>query len=438
MNPELFISIVMFGSLLIVLFTGIPVIFGLGGISILWVIVFAGPQFLYSIPLQLISTTNSELLLAIPMFILMGNVLAYSGIGDELFGSIHVWFSRLRGGLAIGTVIMSAIFAACSGLISVAILTMGIIALPSMLSRNYNKHIALGTLGAGGALGTLIPPSVPMILYASLTQVSVGKLFFGGMVPGIMLAGFYILYIGIRSALNPNLCPSIAKEQRSSWLDKFKALKSLSAPLILVLLVLGAIWTGVVTPTEAGSVGAFGAILTTIIKRRFNLSMLKQAIWRSTMLTSFGIFILLSAGAFNTVYMTTGASQFLQRVMSELPVHPQIVIIMFVAIILVCGMIMDEWAMIMLLTPLFVPTVITLGYDPLWFGVLFIINIQIAYLTPPYGFALFLMKSIIPKDMVMTDIYRGMIPFIILQLLGLILCFIFPKIILWLPNLLIK
>ena len=255
MSMDLIITLLMFGSLVVVLFSGIPVIFGLGGVAILWVIVLAGPEFLYSIPLQLISTTNSEVLLAMPMFILMGNFIAYSGIGDELFGVIHVWFGRLRGGLAMGTIIICAIFAACSGLISVAVITMGLIALPSMLSRGYHKHIVLGTLGAGGALGTLIPPSIPMIIYASLTQVSVGKLFFGGFVPGLMLVLFYIGYIGIRSLLNKDLCPAIPKEEIPGWNEKVRALKSLTAPLLLIILVLGSIWSGVATPTEAGSSG---------------------------------------------------------------------------------------------------------------------------------------------------------------------------------------
>jgi tripartite ATP-independent transporter DctM subunit len=428
----------MFASLIIVLFSGIPVIFGISGAAILWVIVFAGPQYLYSIPLQLISITNNEILLAMPMFILMGNFIAYSGIGDELFGTIHMFFGPLRGGLAMGTVVICAIFAACSGLISVAILTMGLIALPSMLSRHYDKHIALGTLAAGGALGTLIPPSVPMIIYASLTQVSVGKLFSGGVVPGVMLAGFYIVYIGIRSFFNSKLCPSIPKEETPSWIEKLKAIRALTAPLVLIVLVLGSIWSGVATPTEAGSVGAFGALLVTVLKRRFTWSMLRDAVWRSALLTSFGVFILLAAGAFNTVYMTTGASNLIKRIMIGLPVQPEMVIIIFMGIIFFCGMIMDEWAMLILLTPLFVPTVIALGFDPLWFGVLFIVNIQMAYLTPPYGFALFLIKSILPKGLDMSDLYRAIVPFVILQFIGLILCFIFPKIILWLPNLLIK
>ncbi len=428
----------MFASIVAALFSGIPVIFGLGTVAIIWAIVMVGPQVLYAIPLAFVATTNSEILLAIPMFVLMGNLLTFSGIGDEMFGAVHAWLAGVKGGLAMAVVVICCVFAAVTGLISASLLTMGLVALPAMLSRNYHKHIALGVLAAGSALAVLIPPSIPMILYASQTQVSIGALFAGGLFPGLLLATLYILYIGIRSALQPDLCPAIPKEARPTWTVKVAGLRTLLPAFLLILLVLGSIYAGVCTPTEAASAGACGALIVIILKRKFTWSNFRGAIYRTVQLTAFGIWILVAASSFNLVYNATGASNFLQEVIAGLPVNPWVVIIIFQLIIFFCGMIMDEWAMIILLTPIFVPIVVRLGFSPLWFGIVFITNIQMAYLTPPYGFALFLITSILPKGLTTTDLYRSIWPFVMLQALGLVLCMLFPQIAVWLPTHIIK
>jgi tripartite ATP-independent transporter DctM subunit len=312
---------------------------------------------------------------------------------------------------------------------------MGQIAYPSMMKYKYHKAIAIGSIGSGGALGALIPPSVPFIFYGLLAKVSIGGLFLGGIIPGLMLASFYIIYIGIRCKMQPHMGPPIPAGESFSVREKLQALLAIWPFMLLIFMVLGAIWGGVATPSEAAAFGATGAFLINIIYRKLTWQVLKDSLETTVKLTGMGLWILIGANIYLNIFNTLGCQELVTSVVLGMPGGENGVLFMMMFIILILGMVMDDWAIIMLCTPLYIPIINELGIDKLWFGVLFIVNIQIAYLTPPFGFVLFWLKSVLPPDVSMGDVYKSVGPFILLQLLGLMLIFFFPQIALWLPNL---
>jgi len=314
---------------------------------------------------------------------------------------------------------------------------MGIIALPAMLSRGYDKTIAMGCISGGGALGILIPPSVPMILYATLTGVSIGGLFAGGIMPGLLLAALFILYIGVRCHFQPNLGPPLPVEDRVSWREKFISLRAVLLPIMIIIMVLGSIYAGVCTATEASALGCVGAIISAVVYRKLNWTLIKESCFRTAALTALIIWILIGAYGFTAVYTGTGAHVLMEHIMMSIPGGRWAILITMQIIFFILGCILDPVGIIMICTPVFVPVITALGFDPLWFGVLFIMNMEMGYLTPPFGFNLFYMKAIVPKGITMTDIYRSIVPFVILQGIGLIIVIIFPEIALWLPKLMV-
>jgi tripartite ATP-independent transporter DctM subunit len=414
---------------------GLPVAFGLGSIAIIFGILLRGPQYLYIVATSAMHNISSFVLLAIPLFLFMGQLLQRSGSGEAMFHAIHVWSGRLRGGMAMGAVVVCTFMAAMVGVIGAGIMTMGTIAVPPMFKRQYDKHLALGAVMAGGALGMLIPPSVAMILYCSVTKISIGQMFAGGIIPGMILSGFYILYIAIRCKLNPSMGPSLPVAERASWKVKFTTLKDAILAFGLIALVLGSIFGGLATPTEAAAVGGVGAILISVIYRTFGWRVLKESSIETMRMTGMIVWITLGASIFTNLYMLMGGGHLLEHAIGILGLSPWQAIIMMQVSLILLGMIMDELIIVLITAPLYVPVVMSLGFDPVWFGVVMIVNMQIAVLTPPYGFALFYMKGVAPPDVTMLDLYRSIGPFIGLQLTGLILCMIFPEIILWLPGL---
>lgn len=436
MNVEL-VTLLLFGSLFLLLTAGMPVAFALGGVTAVFAVLLWGPEALYIIPTQIYGLMLSPILMAIPLFLLMAHMLQHSGIADDLYSVIHQWMGGLRGGLAMGTVLICTVFAAMSGISGAATITMGMIALPAMLKRNYDKHIAVGCITAGGVLGIIIPPSVIMILYALITRVSVGRMFFGGVIPGLIIASMYIAYIGIRSALQPRLCPALPPEERGNLRQKIIALKSVVLPISLVILVLGSIYTGAATPTEASAVGAMGAFVCAAIHRRLSWRVVGLTIRGTLKLTGMVMWIVAAATAFNALYMGLGAQKMIIEIVSGLPVSPWAILIGMQLSLFFFGMIMDDYAIVMLCAPIYAPIIATLGFDPIWFGILFILNMQMAYLTPPYGFNLFYMKGIVPKGITMGDIYRSIVPFVVMQGIGLALVMTFPQLALFLPNMMV-
>jgi len=424
----------MFAAMLLLLAMGAPLTWallsvGTGSAYFLW-----GPNGLELMATSAFAAMDNFLLVALPMFIFMGLMLQRSGITDDLFDMIHKLMGGLPGGLGMGTVVICALIAAMAGVSGAATVSLGIIALPSMLKRGYDKQLVTGTIMAGGALGFLIPPSVLMIVYAFLARESVGKLFAAGLMPGLMLAAIYMLYIYVRAKLQPQLAPALAREERVDLAGKVRSLKALILPGLLIGTVLGFIILGVTSPSEASAVGAAGALLCAAAYRTLNLQMLREALQETAKLMGMLLWITIAAVFFSKVYIGLGAGTLITELVEDAALSPYWVIIAMLGCYFVLGMFLDDFAIIFITVPLFVPIVQSLGFDTVWFAVLFILSMQSAYLTPPFGYNLFYMRSVAPPEITIYDLYRAAIPFVILQIFGLGLVVAFPQIALWLPE----
>ena len=434
MSPAV-IVILMFLALVFLFALGTPVAFALGTVGVVFIVAILGPAKLLILPHAVFAQMSGPVLIAIPLFILIGSLLDKSGIADDMFELIYKWLGPLPGGLAIGTVMVCVVIAAIVGIVGAATVTMGLIALPAMLKRNYKKEIAIGCISGGGALGFLIPPSVTMIVYSSVTGISIGKMFLGGVLPGLLFASLYIIYILIRSFAQPRICPAIPKDERASWVERFVALKSLILPFLLIFSIMGTIFLGLATPTEASAVGALATILVVAVHGKLTWDVFSTSLYRTARLGSMVLWIIIGCLAFSTVINSLALPSFLTQVIKSVGLNPWTVLIAMMASLFLLGMVMDDLPIIMITTPIYVPIIASLGFDPLWYGILFILNMQMAYLTPPFGFVLFYMKGVVPEGITMGDIYRSVGPFVVLQAVGLILVMLFPQIALWLPSL---
>src|SRR5690625_1125892 len=423
----------MFVCLFVFLFLGLPVALGLGGTAALFAFIFE-PKILMSAPSAFFSTPWQHIIVTVPLFIFMGNIIRFSGIAETAYDAAYKLIGHLPGGLAMGTVQVCTIFAAITGITPPATITMGQIAYPSMMKYNYHRGITIGSIGAGGALGALIPPSIPFIFYGILANESIGALFLGGIIPGIMLAVMYVLYIGIRCKIQPHMGPAIPRDERFTVGEKLKAVAGIWPFLILIFIVLGVIWMGVATPAEAAAFGAGGALLINFVFGQLSWKIVKDSLIFTVNLAGMGLWILIGANFFVNVFSSLGGQRVITNIVLSMPGGKWGVLIMMMLIIIILGMVMDDWAIIMMTTPLFVPILNEIGISTLWYGVLLVVNIQIAYLTPPFGFVLFWIKSILPKDVNMGVVYRAVLPFIAIQLVELILIMIFPGITTWLPS----
>jgi len=430
------LTVILFGATLLIFATGMPVGFGLGGVAMAMAALTWGTQGFMLIPTTALTAVSNFTTLAIPLFLFMGQILQRSGLGEAMFNAVHVLSGRVRGGLAIGVIIVCSLMGAMVGIIGAGIMTAGAIALSPMLERGYNKHLALGSIMAGGGMGILIPPSVPMILFSSVTSTSVGKMFAGGIVPGLIMSALFVIYIALRCFINPEMGPALTGEASKSLKQKAIAVRDAALAFGLIFFVLGSILLGVATPTEAAAVGAVGAIITAIIYRRFSLEVLKDATFSGMKLTSIVVWILIGASIFSNFHMLMGAGKLLSDFTAKAGLGPWGVIILMQLSMLALGCIMDEFIIVLICAPLYTPIAVSLGFDPIWFGILMILNMEIAIQTPPYGFALFYLKGIAPKDCTMWDIYISIGPFVALKVVVLALCMAFPQIVLWLPNLL--
>lgn len=429
------ITLLYFLCLFFSLFLGLPVALGLGGTAVIFAAIFE-PRSLLAIPSAFYYTPWNNVLVTVPLFLFMGSLIRFSGIAEAAYDAVYKIIGHISGGLAMGTVKVCTIFAAITGITPPATITMGQIAYPSMIKYKYSKDIAIGSIGAGGALGALIPPSVPFIFYGLLAKVSIGGLFLGGILPGLMLALFYITYIGIRCRIQPHMGPAVPAEEKFTRSEKLHALVNIWPFLLLIVLVLGAIWGGIATPSEAAAFGATGAFLINLVYGKLTWEVLKSSLTTTVKLTGMGLWILIGSNIYLNIFNSLGSQELVTTMVLSMPGGEIGILAMMMFIILLLGMVMDDWAIIMLCTPLFIPIIDALGIDKLWFGVLFIVNIQIAYLTPPFGFVLFWLKSVMPPDVTMGDVYRSVGPFIVLQVIGLLLVFFFPPIATWLPELL--
>ena len=424
--------------MIVILFSGMPVAFGLGGIGVVLTALIWGIEGLPMIANAAFSTFTADNFLAIPMFFLMANALQRSGIADDLYGMLYKWMGGVKGGLLVGTIIICAIFGAMCGGSGPATITMSLIALPSMLKRGYDRKLCMGAIATGGVLGIIIPPSIPMVILSPYSGISVGKLFIAGVFPGILCAIIYIIYILIRCKISPDLCPAIPEDQRATLKEKIKSSTSLIAPLILVFLVLGSIYMGIATPVEAAGIGAIGSLIIAYLKKRLNKEVFREILIETFKLVCMVLWILTGAAAFNTIFNYMGAYTVMQQIAAQIPGGIISVMIFMMILNFIFGALMDDFAVITLTAPLYLPIIKSFGVDPLWFSLIFMLNLQVAYLTPPYGFNLFFLRRTVPADVKMEEIYKSVLPFIGLQILALIICWIFPGIITWLPNKMIR
>lgn len=434
MSPNM-ILLLMFGSLTLFMLSGLPIAFVLGGLSLLFTVTLWEPNAVIVLVLQIFDTMKSEALLAIPLFILMACILQRSGVIEDLYNAMAIWFGRLRGGLAIGTVIICVVMAAMTGVVGAAVTAMGILALPEMLRRGYRPELALGTICASGTLGILIPPSVLTIVYAVTAQISIGQMLIAGLVPGLILAGLYIGYIVVVGWLKPEWVPLDTDAQRAPLREKLAALKALVFPALLIVLILGSIFFGVATPTESAAVGVAGALLPALIKRRLRLAMLREAGVDALKATSMILWITIGAKAYVAIFTGLGGADTLLEIIKGLEVNRWVVLGAMMLLLVFLGTVLDELGIILLTVPVFLPIVRLLGFDEIWFGVLYAVTIQMGYISPPFGYTLFYVKGTLPKHLDMGHVYRGILPFFALQFVGLLICAAFPDLITWLPRL---
>lgn len=429
------ILILMFGGLTVFLLTGLPVAFVLGGLSVIFTVLFWNTSALIILVLQIFDTMRSEALLAIPLYIFMAVVLQRSGIIEDLYRAMEMWFGRLRGGLAIGTVVICVVMAAMTGVVGAAVTAMGILALPEMMRRGYDARLATGTICASGTLGILIPPSVLTIVYSVTAQISIGKMLIAGIVPGLLLAGLYIAYILIASLVRPDLAPSVADAPRASLGEKLAALKSLVLPTLIIIMVLGSIFFGIATPTEAAAVGVLGAIVSAVLCGQLSFSMLRESAEVSLKATAMILWITIGAKAYVAIFTGLGGADAMLHSIEKLQVSPYLVLGAMMLILIFLGTVLDEIGIILLTVPVFLPLIRHFGFDEIWFGVLFALTIQMGYISPPFGYTLFYIKSTLPENVGMGTVYRGIVPFFLLQLLGLAICAAFPGLTTFLPAL---
>ena len=436
MSIEL-ITILMFGSLIVLLLAGLPVAFATGSLAVIFISLIWSPDALMTIALRVWGLMYQYLLFAIPLFIFLASMLQQAGIVEDMYETIREWTGRLRGGLAVATVIASTLLAAIVGIIGAAVVTMGLIALPSMLEHKYDKKLAMGSVMAGGTLGILIPPSILFILYALVAGQSAGKLFAGGIMPGLLLSAIYSIYILVRCYLNPALGPGVSEEERAriTWKIKFTHLLTISFPVALVILVLGSIFFGVASITEAAGVGAFGAIVAAALRRRLNWQGLKTASYQTVRVTAMVLWTIFGALSLVTFYIAIGGDKFVTGLVLDLDLGKWGTFWLIMIVLIFLGMFLDWVGIMYLAVPIFLPVVKELGFDLLWFGVVYNVNMQMSFLSPPFGYALFYLKGVAPKDITMWEIFKSALPFLGLQFIGLVIIVFYPPLATWLPNL---
>jgi tripartite ATP-independent transporter DctM subunit len=436
LSPEA-ITVLMFGLLLFGIFLGYQIAFLLAGIGLFFGLGLFGISFLGSFTLNFLSVMKNYILLAIPLFVLMGSIMERSGASERLFGSIYILSGRLPGGLAIATTLLATIFAACTGVVGASVVTMGVLSLPAMLKRGYDKRLASGLICAAGCLGVLIPPSIMIVIYGPVAGIPVGKLFMAAIGPGLCLSGVYILYILIRCLLDPHLGPPMSKEELRAIPRREKVrivFSSLLPPIVIILAVLGSIFFGVAAPTEAAATGAFAAGGLSIFYKRFNVSMLGEAA-ESTLKTT-SMILTMTAGAvfFVSTFMSIGGGEVVERVILGLPLGKWGIFFLMLLVVFILGMFLDWVAIVLLVVPLYTPIAAKLGFDAIWFATMIILNLQLSYITPPFALAAFYYRGIAPQEITMKDIYFSLLPFIALQIAVFVLCTLWPAIILWLPS----
>jgi tripartite ATP-independent transporter DctM subunit len=436
MSIEL-ITLLMVGSLVLLLVIGMPMAFALGFVAVAFAWAFFGWNALQLITSRIYGFVGVYVLIAVPMFLLMAAIMDRSGVARDLYDAMSVWAGGLPGGVGVMTLVAAVFMAATTGIIGGEIILLGLVALPQMLRLGYDKNLAIGIICAGGSLGTMIPPSIVLIFYGLTANVSIGDLFMAVVMPGLLLAALYLAYTLVRCGLRPEVGPPLPAAERNIPLGaKFRMLGGLVLPMGIAFGVLGSIYAGIAAVAEAAAVGVAGTIFAAWVRGTLSWQMLRECVHQTMSTCGLLLWLTFGATALIGVYNLLGGIRFIHDAMGDLPFAPTVIVLIMLAVLIVLGLFMD-WVGILLLTmPIFVPIIENLGYDPVWFGILFCMNMQISYLSPPFGPAAFYLKSVAPPEISLQDIYKALWPFMLMQIAGMLLVMAFPDLALWLPQLL--
>jgi tripartite ATP-independent transporter DctM subunit len=428
-------SIIIVVSMLLLMMTGMPLGVVTLTVSIGTALYAFGPPGLFLVASNVYGLFEAYPLVAVPLFVFMANIMERSGVAEDLFDAMSIIAGRLRGGVAVQTTFVAVVMAAMTGIMGGEIVMLGLIALPQMFRLGYDRKLAMGTICAGGSLATLIPPSIIMIVYGLAASVSISDLFMAGFFPGMLLATLYVSYILIRCKLKPELAPLPPPEMLElSRAEKLRRMKGIILPMMVILWILGSIYGGIATPTEAAGVGVFGAIAAAWWRKRLNWEMLQEALRKTMVTVATIVWLIMGAVSLVGIYNVIGGTTFIQSLLTGLDIPPLGVIFVMMGILIILGTFMEWIAIVFITVPIFAPVVVSLGFDPIWFGVLFVMNMQIYFLSPPFGPACFWLNSVTPPDVTLQQIFASVWPFICLQIIGLALVVIYPDIALFLPK----
>ncbi|HEY5674002.1 MAG TPA: TRAP transporter large permease subunit [Malonomonas sp.] len=434
--PE-YIALILFGVIFALLLLGYPVAFTLGGVSLIFGYFTFGLGFFQLLPLRVWGTMTNYVLIAVPLFVYMGLMLEKSGLAEELLETMAMLFGRLRGGLAISVIVVGAVLAASTGIVGATVVTMGLLSLPTMLKRGYSPELATGTICAAGTLGQIIPPSIVLVLLGSVMNISIGDMFIGAIIPGLLLVALYILWILLIAFIRPKSAPAMPPEEladfRASGMYR-RILRAFLLPFFLILAVLGSIFAGIASPTEAAAVGALGATLLTIWQKKLNLQTLREVMRGTTTLTCMVFILLVGATAFGLVFRGLGGDNYITRLIMDAGLEPHHFLLIVMLAVFVAGFFIDFIEITFIIVPVVTPIFQQMGVDLLWVGILLAMNLQTSFLTPPFGFSLFYLKGVAPPQVTTAHIYRGIIPFILIQLSCLAMVIFWPETVTWLPK----
>lgn len=434
--------LLMLGAIVVAFLLGHPVAFVFVGLGVIFGLIGWGPECWYLFIGRTFDVMKNNLLIAVALFVLMAVLLEKGGLAEGLFKGMMYLFGPIHGGIALAVVVLCVILAACTGIMGATVVSMSLLAIPVMMKFGYDKHLATGVVAAAGTLGIIIPPSIMLVLMADQTGISVGRLFAGGIFPGMVLGALYFTYIIVVTYRNPKLGPALSAEERAAVPIRQRLrliVVNIVPPMTLILSVLGSIWVGVATPTEASGVGAFIALILCIIYRKFSWTKFADAIWVATRINCMVLAIIVGASIFTAVFIGLGGGQVVtDAVMAFHVLGKWAVFAIMMVIVFVAGFLLEWIGIIYLILPIFLPIAVKLGFDPLWFVMIVAINLQTSFLTPPVGYALFYLKGTVPEGITLLDIYRGVIPFIVIQMVGVLTVVIFPPLATWLPTFIAK
>jgi tripartite ATP-independent transporter DctM subunit len=436
-----FLPVIMFGVFTLLIMLGYPIAFTIGGTALGFGLYAFGLNFFNLLPLRVFGVMTNITLIAVPLFIFMGVMLEKSGLAEDLLDTMALVFGRIPGGIAISVVVVGTLLAATTGIVGATVTTMGLISLPTMIRRGYSKELATGIICASGTLGQIIPPSIVLVLVGDILGVSVGDLFLGAAIPGLILSALYIVYTIAVAAVRPDLAPPLPESERAALPPgEFtrRVTQALVPPLALIVAVLGSIFFGIATPTEAAAVGAFGSTVLTILNRRFSREILRATMDVTARLTSMVFIILVGATAFGLAFRGMGGDKVIEKYVGGSGLPPNVVFGLVMFVVFLLGFFLDYIEIAFIHLPVISPVLLQMGFDPLWYGVLLGVNLQTSFLTPPFGFALFYLRGVAPPEVTTGHIYRGILPFVALQLLGLAIVWFAPWTATWLPRFVFK